>query len=261
MLRYLRYAYAFWALACFCFFFVLMMPFFLLVMQKQRWHHYTGLVNRVWARLVYFFMAMPIKIRYEAPLDKKRCYVFCANHNSYFDIPITGYAMPVFVRFMGKSSLTGVPLFGYMFRKLHIPVNRGSIKGSYRAFEKAKTCIDQGESILIFPEGGINEHTPPDLKRFKDGAFRMAIEKQVPVVPVTIPYNWIVLHDENLQMRWRPGLVQFHKPVETAGMSLQDVDKLKEQVREVIRSEMKRHFPEYFHAPARAVTESSAEKP
>jgi 1-acyl-sn-glycerol-3-phosphate acyltransferase len=119
-----------------------------------------------------------------------------------------------------------IPLFGYMYGKIHITVDRNSLKSKYNTLVKAKAAIDHGKSIVIFPEGGIKTTKMPKLAAFKEGPFRIAIEKQIPVVPVTIPYNWIILPD-----------------ISTEGMSLADVDKLKEKVFSVIETELEKYFP------------------
>jgi 1-acyl-sn-glycerol-3-phosphate acyltransferase len=80
---------------------------------------------------------------------------------------------------------------------------------------------------------------PPQMVPFKDGAFRTAIEKQIPIVPVTIPYNWIILPDQK-EMILHAGKVKvvFHEPIETTGMTLESISLLKRQVFSVIQSEL-----------------------
>jgi 1-acyl-sn-glycerol-3-phosphate acyltransferase len=79
------------------------------------------------------------------------------------------------------------------------------------------------------------------MARFKDGAFRLAIEKQVPIVPVTIPYNWIILPDDGkLLLHWHRNMVIFHDPIETSSLQMEDMEQLKKQVYEIIDSELQR---------------------
>jgi 1-acyl-sn-glycerol-3-phosphate acyltransferase len=136
-----------------------------------------------------------------------------------------------------------IPLFGYMYGKIHITVDRNSLKSKYNTLVKAKAAIDHGKSIVIFPEGGIKTTKMPKLAAFKEGPFRIAIEKQIPVVPVTIPYNWIILPDKENLFNWRKGKLICHEPISTEGMSLADVDKLKEKVFSVIETELEKYFP------------------
>src|SRR5260221_1297629 len=100
-------------------------------------------------------------------------------------------------------------------------------------------------SILIYPEGGIITVDPPHVTLFKDGAFRTAIEKQIPIVPVTIPFNWIILRDQK-PLRLQRGKVKviFHEPIETKGMTLDDVKILKQKAYAVIASELEKQTDE-----------------
>ena len=89
---------------------------------------------------------------------------------------------------MGKKELVSIPLFGYFYRKNSIIVDRSKIRDSYAAFIKAGEKLDNGLNVCIFPEGGI----PPAkifLKKFKNGPFKLAIEKDIFIVPVTIADN------------------------------------------------------------------------
>jgi 1-acyl-sn-glycerol-3-phosphate acyltransferase len=95
---------------------------------------------------------------------------------------------------------------------------------------------------MIFPEGGIVSKHPPQMTPFKDGPFRMAIEKQVPIVPITLPYNWIVLPDESgLLFHWHPIKAIVHQPIPTQGMTMEDMPRLKQMTFEVIERELKKH--------------------
>ena len=179
---------------------------------------------------------------YQTSLDTGSQYVFCANHTSFLDIPLIGLCKNQFV-FVGKGSLAKVPLFGYMFKKIHISVDRSSLKSRYKILQRAGEAIDQGLSLTMFPEGG-TEKEPPKLEPFKDGAFRVAIDKQIPIVPVTIPYNWIILpKHRGLMVYRRTSIAIYHKPIVTEGLTLDDLGPLKEQVTEIIRSELLKYHP------------------
>jgi 1-acyl-sn-glycerol-3-phosphate acyltransferase len=103
-------------------------------------------------------------------------------------------------------------------------------------------AIDEGKNLIIFPEGGIVTEKGPVMGSFKDGAFRVAVEKQIPIVPVTIPYNWIILPPDEFLLRWHPLKVIFHQPLETAGLTAKDIDTLKQQVFTIIEQELKQHL-------------------
>lgn len=129
-----------------------------------------------------------------------------------------------------------------MYRKLHITVNRKSLKSKYETIERSKEAIEAGKSLVIFPEGGIVTKSPPSIGKFKDGPFRIAIEKQIPVIPVTIPYNWIILPDDGKMMvTRRTSKLIFHEPIATKGMTIHDMDTLKEKVYHIIDNELKKY--------------------
>jgi 1-acyl-sn-glycerol-3-phosphate acyltransferase len=128
-----------------------------------------------------------------------------------------------------------------MYRKLHITVDRTKLKSRYTTLIESMQAIDDGKSLVIYPEGGILTTNPPEMADFKDGAFRIAIEKQIPIVPVTIPYNWIILPDREFVLRWNRIKVIFHEPIFTTGLTLDDVPRLKHQLRVIITNELKKH--------------------
>ena len=126
---------------------------------------------------------------------------------------------------------------------MNIPVDRTSITASHKAFNRAKEDIDRGISIAIYPEATIPECSP-DVGPFKNGAFKLAIDKQIPIVPITYLDNWDIFPDRKDQrFLCRPGLsrIIIHKPIETVGMGDADVSALRERVRELIKKTMKEH--------------------
>jgi 1-acyl-sn-glycerol-3-phosphate acyltransferase len=143
--------------------------------------------------------------------------------------------------FVGKN-LGRIPFFGFMYRKLHITVDRSKLKSRYSSMLKTFEALDAGKSLVIFPEGGIITERDPVMGPFKDGAFRAAIEKQIPIVPVTIPFNWIILPSDEFVLTWRPLEVIFHEPIDPAAYSLDQLHELKTRVRTIIESELQQHL-------------------
>lgn len=244
-MKFLRLLYSRYCFLVFILIFLLLFPFFLITVQREPWHYYAYKLNHFWAKTFYRLAFLPIEVVYEQPLDKDKQYIFCPNHTSFLDIPIMGFT-PVFFVFVGKSSISRVPLFGYMYRKLHITVDRSKLKSRYLTLQKSIRAIDQGKSLVIFPEGGMRTTNPPEMVPFKDGPFRTAIEKQIPVIPVTIPFNWIILPDDNkfLVNRLTSKLI-FHAPVSTEGLTLEDLDDLKNKVYKIMDGELKRQNRKY----------------
>lgn len=230
-------------------FFLLFMIFFLPLLvpiifpKKFRW---VGVINRWWAKLLFIFCILPYKIECRSSLSRKQQYIFCSNHFSYLDIPTMGLN-PVNTVFVGKNDMEKVPLFGFMYKKLHITVDRRKLKSKYDTFVKSRQAIEEGKSLVFYPEGGIYTQHPPEMARFKDGAFRLAIEKQIPVVPVTITNNWIILPPDEFLLRQGNVKVIFHEPIETKGMTLNDTDLLKNRVFRIIENELKKYADRPSH--------------
>ncbi len=169
--------------------------------------------------------------------------MYCPNHTSYIDIPVMLWGVKENFSFMGKSSLAKIPLIGYMYSRLNVLVDRKSLKSRGEAINKAASQLDKGISLVIFPEGTIPDH-PPFTGQFRDGAFRLAIEKQIPIVPVTIPYNWLILPDDG---KWlgKPNraMAIFHEPISTKGLTLNDIKWLMDETHQVISAEIIKRNP------------------
>jgi len=219
--------------------FVLLMPFLFIPIVFPKRFKLIGIINRIWARLLFILILVPFRVEYRSKLDRRKQYIFCPNHFSYVDIPAMGLNHHNAI-FVGKSEMMNFPLFGYMYKKLHITVDRTKLKSRYISLKRSMEAIDEGKSLVIFPEGGIFTERDLVMGRFKDGAFRVAIEKQIAIVPVTIPYNWIILPPDEFLLKWNLLKIVFHEPIETTGMTLEEIGTLKDKTRIAIETELKK---------------------
>lgn len=241
-MKILRKIHTYYGLVIFAVIFFALFPFFLIPILFPKQFHLVGVINRWWAKLFFPAIFIPYKIEYRSDLDPKRQYIFCANHFSYLDIASMGFN-PINAIFVGKNDMENIPLFGFMYRKLHITVDRTSLKSRMKTIKRSLQAIDEGKSLMIFPEGGIATKHPPHMVKFKDGAFRVAIEKQIPIVPVTIPFNWIILPDHPvLLLKRRLMKVIYHEPIDTREYTIDRVEELKEKVFSVINLELEREM-------------------
>src|SRR5258706_8069150 len=172
LLRRLHTAYGF---GVFAILFFVLFPFLLIPIVFPKQFQWIGVANRWWAKLLFIFCFLPYRVECRSRLDPCKQYIFCPNHFSYLDIPTMGLT-PVNTIFVGKSEMEKIPLFGFMYRKLHITVDRASLKSKFNTVKHSIEALDAGKSLVIFPEGGITTHHPPHMGRFKEGAFRIAIE-------------------------------------------------------------------------------------
>lgn len=230
-----------YGLIIFSLLFFLLLPIFLIAIVFPKQFKLVGIANRWWAKVLLTFVGIPFRVEYRKKLDHTKSYIFCPNHFSYLDIAALALNKHNTI-FVGKNDMVNIPLFGFMYGKLHITVDRAKLKSRYSTVKKSLQAIDEGKSLVIFPEGGIMMDKEPIVNQFKDGAFRVAIEKQIAVVPVTIPYNWIILPAKQFLLHWHPLHVVFHEPIETTGLSLADVDALKEKVFAIVDEELKQQL-------------------
>jgi len=134
-------------------------------------------------------------------------------------------------------------LFKYFFVYLDIPVNRKSITGAHKAFSEAGKKIDQGLSVVIYPEGTIGDRGK--LRPFKNGAFKLAIEKQVPLIPVVNLNNWWYLENGGFfKSNGRPGIpkIKVGEPIPTKGMTEKNLEELKEKVHTFMVTELETFY-------------------
>lgn len=178
--------------------------------------------------------------KYEKKIDWSKPYIICANHTSNHDIStIILLAKRNFV-FLGKDELLDNPVTKIYFKTIDIPINRESKISSYRGFKRAEEYLRNGTHVIIFPEGLIANDYPPVLNPFKIGPFRLAIEQNIPILPVTISDNWKLMWDDGSKLGSKPGIsnIFVHAPVETANLNFTDADELRDHVYEVINKKL-----------------------
>jgi len=195
MISLLKRLWVFYWYAVFTVHFFLVYPFLFLFSQKewgQRFimffrtfclHNLFILTGLIWKRLEEDGYKEFMKNEFG-----KKGAIYAGNHSSYLDIP----AMVILqgkVRFMAKVELSRIPSFGRIIRAIDIPVDRSSKMGSYRAYKQASDYLKAGEVVGVFPEGTTCDNAPK-LLPFKNGTFKLAIENNVPIVPVTFLDNF-----------------------------------------------------------------------
>lgn len=193
--------------------------------------------NQIWCLFFFPMSLLRVRVIRETVISKNEPVVYVSNHGSYLDIPLLTYILPGFPAFLGKASLGRLPLFGYMFRHLHITVERGNNHGRAKALQLCRKSLNRGRSVIIFPEGSIHSKIQPGLADLKDGAFKLAIQCQVDVVPITICHNWYILPDDGA---WLPNFhtcrAVIHKPIITRGLKESDSLKLRYRVKCIIEN-------------------------
>lgn len=221
-------------------FFLPLYPVFLILLSRESWFIYAWRLKKIWAHWIFFTTGLRYSIRQKGEIEKDRAYIVVANHASYLDILTANIAFPNYFHFMGKAELRRIPMFGIFFRRMNISVDRSSRTDSHKAYKRARKDLRKGISLAIFPEGTIPECTPR-LGPFKSGAFRLAVEMQVPLVPMTFLDNWRLFPDqygEKLLVRPGKSRIVIHEPISTEGMTGADLPALRARVRSIIEHEL-----------------------
>ncbi len=236
-IRSLLVMYSLWTAFWFISSFLLLYPLMLIFLQKISWRRYAHRLVRLWGQIFFFCAGMRIQVKYHYKPDRKKVYVFCANHFSYLDIPLMVVLIKNYFSFIGKYEIKKVPLFGYLYARLNILVNRKDRMSRATSLGRSIKALQSQRSIIIFPEGGIVSDQFPFMgKPLMDGAFVMAVQQQVPVVPISFFNNHHLLNDRTFLLR--PGVikVEIHPPVETTGLSNEDVPVLRDKVFDMIQN-------------------------
>ncbi len=166
-----------------------MFPFLFISILSEKWYPYFFVMARIWAKFILFGMGFQVKVEAEEEIQEKKSYMFVSNHTSMTDIMLMLSVVKNPFVFVGKKELAKIPLFGFFYKRTCILVDRGSAKSRMAVFERAQKRLNQGLSICIFPEGGVPDDESVVLDEFKDGAFRLAVEHQIPIVPITFADN------------------------------------------------------------------------
>ena len=191
-------------------------------------------VSRFWATLLFTCFFIRTEVKGKELIDPKRAYIFISNHNSQLDIPLFARACSNTFRFLSKIEVTKIPLLGYIVKRIYITVDRKSREDRVKSVEKMRSSLlDEKISIVLFPEGTRNRTHKP-LLDFKDGAFHLAIDTQLPIAVLTILNTRDFLPATKFEMR--PGTIHatWSKPIETKGLTTKDIPMLKEKVKELL---------------------------
>lgn len=210
----------------------------LILAQNRRWHIWALKINHQWAKAIFTLLLIKIQIVKKYHPDENKNYIICANHFSFLDIPAMGL-VPIPFKFIGKSSLNKLPLFGYMFRKIHVPVDRGKINSRVMSLKQAIREINEGYNMMFFPEGGIVTTSPPKMVPFWDGAFRLSVKYQLPVLPVVIHDNHKILPDDGKFLMFNHKLrMTILEPVFPQNNDETEIDNIKDLVFEKVQKEL-----------------------
>ena len=205
-----------------------------IVDSRGRWQHKCA---RMWSGLILRTSGIRVELQGMENVSPYKTMIYCVNHPSAMDIPIIFASLPIQFRFFAKRSLFHVPFLGWHLRRSgHIPVDRARPREAMKGFDQAARRIREGNSVVMFPEGGRSRTT--DMRPFKGGSFYLAIIAGVPIVPITLNGTRYVLEPDTYHVRAGITEMIVHPPISTAGLTLGDVDALSDRVRKQIISKI-----------------------
>lgn len=188
---------------------------------------------RTWSSWILKTTGVRVRVRGLEHLEAGRSYVFAANHQSIYDIPVVFASVPFQLRIVAKESLGRIPFLGWhLLRTGHLLVDRRNPGPDI--VRKMARLVDEAHSLIVFPEG--TRSRDGEVARFRKGSFVVAIDAQLPVVPVSISGTRHVMKKGRLTVCPGEVTLTVHPPVPTSGLSRQDVLPFAEQVRAIVTS-------------------------
>ena len=213
----------------------------------KTWGYYPAML---WSRFMCWIMLLPVKVEGRELLDKKQSYVFVANHQGPYDIFLVyGYLGRSF-RWMMKKSLRNIPLVGKACESAgHIMVDKSGPKAIHRTYEQAEQVLKHGVSLVVFPEGA--RSFTGHMAKFRRGAFQLANELHLPVVPVTIDGSFDVLpRQKGINfVTWHRLRLVIHAPIVSEEQGSEAVQKTLEQSYETIMQALPPQYQGFVENP------------
>ncbi len=207
---------------------LLLFPFLVIASITPKWYPQFFFLSRVWAWMVLILTGFwPKAVWLERP-RKGEVYIICPNHTSMIDIMMTFALFPNCFLFIGKKELAKMPLFGYFYKRTNLLVDRQSLRSRKNVLDRAAKKVDEGIGICIYPEGGVPDEEV-ELAPFKPGAFRLAVEKNLKIIPVSyldnkrhLPFDF---------HRGYPGVLRavIHPFITPLSNDVAEIDRMKEE--------------------------------
>lgn len=215
---------AVWAMLSFMLsFFIFFIPSMLTwLVPDPAGQHLFIRIARFWMRIWLPLVGCPLRVKGNEHFEKGKTYIVTCNHNSLMDVPLSCPFIPGPNKTIAKSSFVRVPFFGFYYMKGSVIVNRKSEESRRKSYEKMKAVLAKGMHMSVYPEGTRNRTDEP-LKKFHDGAFRLAVDTGHAIIPAVIFHTRKVLpagrgfwfSPHKLEMHFLPPVSSGNKTVES----------------------------------------------
>jgi 1-acyl-sn-glycerol-3-phosphate acyltransferase len=194
--------------------------------------HFAHGCARAWSWLILATTGVSVELRGLDQLVKGKTYIFVANHQSIYDIPVVFASLPYQLRIIAKESLGNFPFLGWHLRRSgHLLVDRRNPDRT-GILKRWRALVGQGLSLIIFPEGTRSQDGKVGI--FKPGSFLLAIEAQLPIVPLSIDGTRYVMRKGRLTTCPGHATLVVHAPIETSGLEVGEARELAGRVRAIV---------------------------
>ena len=211
------------------------------------WGYYPG---RYWSQATVRLLFLPVRVEGREHLKKGQSYVFVANHQGAFDIfLIYGFLNRNF-KWMMKHQLRRIPLVGYASQCAHhIFVDRGGASKIRKSYEQAREILREGMSLVVFPEGA--RTFTGHMGKFRRGAFMLADELQLPVVPLTIngSFNVMPRMRDFRFVEWHPLKLTIHEPILPEGQGRDNIARTEKLAYDAVMGGLAPEYQGYVETP------------
>jgi len=219
---------------------IILSPILVLSVAWDKTYPLFFTIARFWAKFILLGMGFHCRVERDEQMARGKSYMLVANHTSMTDIMLMLVICKNPFVFVGKAELAKIPIFGFFYRRSSILVDRSNSKSRVEVFKQAQDRLNRGLSVCIFPEGGVPDDETVLLDEFKDGAFRLATEHKIPIVPMTFADN-----KKRFSFKFfsgSPGImrakVHHFISTETIGPEKKDLKELKDKVRQIIYNQL-----------------------
>ncbi|HRP32049.1 MAG TPA: lysophospholipid acyltransferase family protein [Agriterribacter sp.] len=201
-------------------------------------------ISKVWMEFFLLMIGCRIVVKGKKYFQKGQNYIVVSNHNSYMDVPLTTPQIPGPNQTIAKAELAKIPLFGLIYSRGSVLVDRKSDRSRKESFIKMKAVLDRGLHMCIYPEGTRNKTNEP-LKSFHDGAFKLAVDTGKPIIPVLLFNTKKVLPGSSKPFFIWPAIVRMHFLEPIPVLPGDSAQVLKEKVFAVMYDYYKNNAPNY----------------
>ena len=202
------------------------------------WGYYPG---KIWSQLTCLILLIPVKIKGKEKINKKTSYVFVPNHQGAFDIFLIYGFLGRNFKWMMKKSLRKIPFVGKACESAgHIFVDRSSPRAIVETMKQAQSSLTDGVSLVVFPEG--KRTFTGKMNEFKRGAFLLADDLQLSVVPITITGSFEILPRTGKWIHWHPMTMTIHDPIPPHGKGAENVKETMEKAYETVASALPKRY-------------------